>query len=344
MKNITILGRFGFWNIWDDTILFNEINLLKEKFPNSQITVFSWNPNFIKSQFLVDSIYLPPIMWYRLYKFLNIFYLIKFFKLIKNTDLFILWWWWFFSDRQYFAISGWLRYCKLAKYFWAKVIWFWMWAWPFFYKFNKNLIKKSSKVFDFISIRDKESLNNLLNSGFNKNKLIQTIDPAFFSDYKNEKKDNSIWFILHQENEKYIIEQVNKILKTTNYNIKFIITDFLDLYLNKRIIEKIWNNRCKLIAFNNVDLIIREISSCDFIISQRLHWSIISFTQKVPFLNIYYHHKWKELINLLWINDFSINIENISNKDFLHYINKKNDFVFKSLNLLEYKLNLLWKI
>lgn len=344
MQNITILWWFGFWNIWDDTILFNEINLLKEKFPNSKITVFSWNSNLIKSEFWVDSELLPPIMWYRLYKFLNIFYLIKVFKIIKNTDIFILWWWWFFSDRQCFAIFGWLRYCKIAKYFWAKVIWFWMWAWPFFHKFNKNFIKKSSNIFDFISVRDNESLNNFINTGFDRNKLIHTIDPAFFTNCRNENKDNSIWLIIHQKNENYIIKQISNILKNTNYDIKFIITDFLDLSLNEKIIKQIWNTRCKLIFSNNIDLIIREISKCDFIISQRLHWSIISFTQKVPFLNIYYHHKWKELINLLWINDFSINIENILNTDFLQYINKKNEFVFKYIDLEKFKLNLLWKI
>jgi len=81
--------------------LKNEISLLKEKFPKSKITVFSWNPNLIENQFWVYAEYLPPIAWYRFYKFLNIFYLFNFLKIIKSTDLLVLWWWWFFSDRQF---------------------------------------------------------------------------------------------------------------------------------------------------------------------------------------------------------------------------------------------------
>jgi len=343
MKNITILWWFGFWNIWDDIILFNEIKLIKEKFPNSIITVFSWNPSFIKSKFSVNSLYLPPIMWYRFYKFLNIIYLIKIFKVIKNTDLFILWGGWFFSDRQFFAISWWLRYCLLAKYFWAKVIWFWMWIGPIFYNRNKKVINMYSKIFEYISVRDKKSFNILKWCWFDEKKIIKVIDPAFFTNFKKENKDNTIWFIV-KSNENFIINQIKDILIKTNYNIKFIITDSLDLNLNIKIINQIWSNRCKLISHKNIDLIIKEIWKCDFIVSQRLHGSIISFTQKVPFLNMYYHHKWKEMINYLWIDKFSVDINKLNNLQILDFINWKHNFIFTKLDLLDFKNKFLWKI
>lgn len=343
MKNITILWWFWCWNLWDDTILLNEINLIKEVYKTSEITVLSCNPKLISKVFSVKSLKLPPISWYRFYKFLNIFYLFSFLKTIKSTDIFILWWWWFFSDRQFFAVSWWLRYCRVAKYFWAKVIWFWMWAWPFFHDSNRNKIKKVSNVFDYISVRDNKSLENLFLTWFDKNKLIKTIDPAFFTSKIKVKKENSIWFILKSD-EEYFIKEIKNILQNTHYNIKLIISDYLDISLNYYILNEIQSKRLSIHVCENPYNLIKKIYSCDFIISQRLHWSIISFTQWIPFLNIYYHHKWKELIDLLKIDDFSIDNKNINNYKLLKFINKMYFFNFIQLDLDNYKKTYLWKI
>jgi len=338
MKNITILWWFWNWNLWDDTILYNEINLLKDFFwKDINILVFSNNPKNIEKNFIwIKSDFLTPIAFYRFYKFLNIFYLIRFIKILKNTDLLILWWWGFFSDKQFFAIMWWLRYIKLFKKLWSKIIWFWMWAWPFFYSINKKILKNNEKYFDLISLRDEESLNNFLEIWFNKNKLLKFIDPAFFTKNRNQIKTNSIWFVLHS-NKDFFIKEIKKVLKNTDYNIKLIITEHLDIKLNKEILSSIKNKRVELIIKNNFIDIIDEISKLDFIVSQRLHWSIIAFTQKVPFLNIYYHHKWKELWNFLNIEDFSINIKDIEKENIISYIENKDKFKFKNIDLEFYK-------
>lgn len=222
-----------------------------------------------------------------------------------------------------------------------------MWAGPFFYQNNKNLIKKSSVIFDFLIVRDNISFTYLLETGFEKGKLYQMVDLAFFTKFQNSQKSESIGFIIHS-NEWYFTKQIKYILDNTHYNIKFIITDTLDIHLNEQIITSLWNQRCTIHMSSKIANIIKEISSCDFIISQRLHGSIIAFTQKVPFLNIYYHHKWKELIKLLWIDQFSFNIDQIEDNNILSYIQKKDDFTFlEPCHLAKYKitiLTLLWKI
>jgi len=345
IKNIAILWWFWNWNLWDDTILYNEIKLLKEFYwEKTNILVFSNNPKYIEQTYKwVKWEYLPPIMWYRFYKFFNFFYLFKLYKIFRNTDLLILWWWGFFSDRQFFAISWWLRYCKIAKKFWTNIIWFWMWAWPFFHNINKKIIKKSDNLFNFISLRDDKSLNYFLDIWFNKNKLFKFIDPAFFTEKYNVKKDNSIWFIFHS-NKNFYEKQIKLFLEKSNYNIKLIITDYLDIDYNKNIIDLLNNSRIKLIIPQNSIELVKEISKTDFIFSERLHWSIISFTQKVPFTNIYYHHKWKELSNLLDIKIFSVNISNIKNYNLLDFLEKKDKFRFKNLDLINYKEVLFKKL
>lgn len=339
MKNITILWWFWCWNIWDDTILKNEIKILKEKYPKWNITVLARDVNIILNNFpWVKAFKLPPIMFYRFYRFLNLFFLFKFIKIIKNTDIFVLWWWWFFSDRQFFAIWWWLRWAKLAKIFWSKVIWFWMWAWPFFHEYNKKLIKKYSKIVDIFILRDSKSYNNLLECWVNKKRLLKIIDPAFFTKDRKFKKEKNIWFIINnKENKKYFIKQIKNFLKKTDFNIKLIITSELDIPLNNEILNILNNNRCELVSSDYIFDIIESIWKCSFIISQRLHWSIIAFTQKTPFLNISYHFKWEEIVKLLNIEDFSIKNEEIENINIYDYFLKKDKFIFKEINLKKYK-------
>lgn len=344
MKNITILWWFWCWNLGDDTILFSEINILKKKFPESIITIFSWNPELTRKNFpLIKSIQLPPIIWYRFYKFLNVFYFYKVIKLLKETDIFILWGWWFFSDRQYFAINWWLRYCRIAKFYWAKIIWLWMWAWPFFHERNKKIINKSKNIFANVFLRDEESLDNFISTWFSRQKLIKTIDLAFFIKKESVIKDNSIWFIINS-NEEYFIKEIKNILDNTDYLIKLIITDSIDLILNKKIKEIIWDKRIVICTFNSPISLIKEIWKCDFIVSQRLHWSIISFTQNIPFINIYYHHKGKELIRLLDIDDYSFCNKELANVKIIDFLEIKNNFIFEKLDLGYYKNEMLWKI
>ena len=338
MKNITILGWFGSGNFWDDIILLNEVALLQEKFPWACITVLCWNTDMLKQTVSgVDTLALPPIAWYRVYKFLNIVYLWKFIKLMRGTDMLILWWGGFFSDRQFFAIWWWLRYCRIAKYFWAKVVWFGMWAGPFYFQYNKNKISSAEKYIDYISVRDDFSLTCLREIWFPKQKLVRTIDPAFFLSRSPIKKDNSVTFIL-KSHEEYFIWEIQELFEKMSYDIKLVITDILDIQLAKRIYEIVGiKGRIKIVLPQNLEELIQTVAASDFVISQRLHGCIIAFTQQVPFLNIYYHHKGKELEKLLWNNSFCIDEESVENHSILDMVQKKDEYIFTEIHKEHYK-------
>jgi len=345
MKNIVILWWFWKWNYWDNFILFNEIFLLKELIPESKITVLCWSIEELKNNLPNDIIYerIPPIAFYRLYKFLNIFYLYRWIKLIIKTDILILWWWGFFSDRQKYAIPWWLRWCEVFSLLWSQVYGFWMWMWPFYYDETKKKILKSQRNFQKISLRDDLSLKYLELTWFDKKKIIRTIDPAYFTPYYKAIKNKQIWFII-RNNPNHFIKELQNILKYTDYNIVLIIMDTLDIDINKGILQWLQNKKVSLLNTSSLVDISTTISSCDFVVSQRLHGNIISFTQKVPFLNIYYHHKWAELWKQLNISKFSIDEKTFKNISLLDYINMKNDFNFMDINLTQYKTQYIWKI
>ncbi len=350
MKNITILWWFWYWNYWDNLILFNEVKLLKSKYPNSIINIYCWNSKELQSSFKnIWNIYFykrPPIAIYRLYELLNLSTIKNLCYLLIKTDLFILWWGGFFSDRQFFAIWGWLRYVILFKLFWSKVIGFWMWAGPFFYKYNKFLIKFSGLFFDDILLRDTQSVKYFSNTGFNPQKIHRVIDPAFFMEI-NEKnvKNKNLWFII-KDNYAYFIKEINNLLEyDLEVNISLIITDTLDLDLNEKVLNYFKNSiRVKIINESDVLKLSKIIASMHFIFSQRLHWSILAYSQKTPFCNIYYHHKWRELINLLWIENFSIYNKELWKYQLINILNNIKNSNMDNINLTDYKNIYLWKI
>jgi len=339
MKKITILWWFGQWNLGDDIILYNQVKILQEYYNNPEITVFSGKYNAMLTDIMpwISTIKFPPISWYRLYKFLDIFYLYKVFQILKSTDVFILWGGWFFSDRQFFSLWWWLRYCQIASFFWAQCLWFCMWVWPITHNYNKLLVShKLSDLFHFILVRDKTSFDCLRQLDIPKDKISQAIDPAFFTEKLVYNKDNSIWFIIYNHtNISFYISQIKKIQKNYKGNIKIIITDYLDISIAKQI-----KNSCSdidVVIPSNAISLTQEISRSDFIFSERLHGSIIAFTQRVPFSNIYYHHKGKELADILDIHNFSIDIHSLDEVNLNNYINKRWNFVFKDIKLASYE-------
>ncbi len=334
---ITILWWFGCWNLWDDSILRCEIDILRGLYPHAEIHVFWWNElSKFSRQYNITNSNLPPISFYRFYRFFNIFYFFKTFHILKHTDLCVLGGGWFFSDRQRYVIAWWLRYCQYAQKHWAKVIWFCIWAGPFSYKSNKKRIKKASNIFDHIFVRDKKSYQAFIDCGFDAQKLSINIDPVFHLPSISQEKDKSIWIVLHSH-EEYFVNQIYNISKNTDYYIKLIITDSLDWDINQKIQEKLQEKKCRVIVHASSQDLVKEIAKCDFVISQRLHGSIIAYSQNIPFLNIYYHHKWEELWKILELWDFSISTDMILKKDLSEFLENKESFRANMIDTKKYR-------
>lgn len=328
-KQILIAGWFGAGNIGDDLILKVEIELLQEKYPESNITVFSQDTQYIREFYGVNAEKLPPIAWYRFYRLLNLFYTYRLFKLCSKADLFVLGGGGFFSDRQYFAIAGWLRLCRLAQWFGARVITFCIGAGPFFYERNRVLLQKKAEVFDALLVRDQQSYENFVQIGISPSKIDLCIDPVLFLPQQKREQKNQITFILF-EKEEYWKKEIQAVLDNTDLDVLLVATDMGDIAFNKRLLSQFPTGRVAFMESMSMQTIVQEVSASLLIVSMRLHGNIIAASQEVPFLNVWYHFKGLEFSKRMTVEDIAFPAKEMERLDIsqiiLEILSKKEEY------------------
>ena len=160
-------------NIGDEAILASTINILKTKYPLSEITVFANDPGTISARYKVKTLPKGETIRSLIGGFL------KTVKEIKNSNLFI----WGggqlvqdTSSQLYIPNHIW-RF-TLALILKKKVIAFAIGASPLKTGFSRYLIKKHLEKAQKISVRDHESKETLINIGINPDKVQVLYDPA----------------------------------------------------------------------------------------------------------------------------------------------------------------------
>lgn len=232
---IAIFASIWAQNLWDELILKNEIKMLENEYEKDiQFFVFSYdykNPFFIQDN--IKYIEYFPI-WIRKLKniFKNILNFFVFLKIVKQSDLIIIWWGWIIYDEEKQStknpLNQWIFRTNIFRFFRKKINFFWVWI---NIKNEKNLIKVK-KIFlkaNKITLRDNYSLI-LLNQLNIKASLIK--DPVFSDNLSLKNK----WY-------NYLIKKINSFdfnvedIKDIDFNWKVVGLALRKWYLSKKNIK-----------------------------------------------------------------------------------------------------------
>ncbi|MEI8091664.1 MAG: hypothetical protein WCG98_05585 [bacterium] len=78
------------------------------------------------------------------------------------------------------------------------------------------------------------------------------IDPAFFTANYHAVKQPEIGFVIHDQ-EAYFVSQIKTLLQKSDFSVKFIIADVLDIEKNRNILNALGgDSRCSLVVPTSV--------------------------------------------------------------------------------------------
>jgi len=217
----------------------------------------------------------------------------------------------------------------------------------------RHLTRLISDDVEFISVRDKYSLNYLKELGITDNNIKITSDPAVMSSefFKNKfsKSNNSEVkvgisireFNFSKDNLNSLINFVNNIMERKNEKYKVVLFPMnkeSDLEINKRLKSKI-NDRNNIIIYGDYKEpkdIIRKISEMDIMISMRLHGLIVSASFGIPSIGLIYDKKITNFLSRIDMADYLINLNDFSDSIVLE---KKFDELLNSYDDNTKKIN-----
>lgn len=325
--NIAVMMSVWCQNLWDELILKNEIQLLREKYgKKTKFKVFTYDLEdiFYQDEAVEYLEYFP--IWIKNPK--NIFRNMKnyfgFIKTVKWADKVVIWGWWVFFDNEAWNFSNplkqWLFRSEIIKLLKKDLVIFWV---SIDIKLNKNLstIHKIFSQAKEVYVRDNASFE-LLKDIWVSSEII--LDPVF-SDNGQEGVKN------YEKN--YLLKKINAIdfiledLYGIDFSWKTLWIAFREWYLpnEKDTIEKIidyvlnaWGQIILLPhSFHTIDMKANDLEflkhfvkswvsisqnmeetyeiykqkKIDFCLSMRLHSMILSQVYAIEFIAIKYAKK-----------------------------------------------------
>lgn len=321
MKKALVSGYIGFNNFGDEAVFYVLSNHLKNL--NMEVSAICNNPDVVKEKYEVETV---------CYK--KIFSIIK---AIFKTNILISGGGSLLQNKtSNKSLYYYLFILITAKIFNKKTMIFAQGIEPVKGKINELILKNTLKTADFISVRDKNSLNYLEKM---KIKGILTTDPVYrlLQDKKINKNKDGLIIQLRQYSrmDDNLLQILAKSI-SKNFKEKIKIISFEDKF-DKEICEKFqkylsnYNLNSEIILQKPIDETIEIINNSKFMISTRLHGAISAHALKTKIFTLNYDEKLKTLCQEL----------NISNIDIFNYTNKefeeKIDNFFKNKNENETK-------
>lgn len=283
-NDILVSGYYGFNNVGDDSLLKAIVQNIRAKNKNTKITVLSKKPDETRALFQVESV--------------NRYNLLKIFFLLKHTRLLISGGGSLLQDvtstksyRYYSTII------KMAMFQGAKVMVYANGIGPITSKSNRKDCKNLIEMVNVITLRDKNSQEELINMGV-KRDISVTADPAFSLDCQECKIPKEDYFIVSvrrwkelPENFTDIIGAVCKVVKD-----KFgLLPVFVPMH--PKLDFALCNEICKecggtvLGSANKIEELLYVVKNSRFVMGMRLHILIYSLSMGVPVIPLSYDPK-----------------------------------------------------
>lgn len=218
-----------------------------------------------------------------------------------------------------------LYYVKLIKKLNKKIFICSIGIGPFSNNYQLKKCIDSLNYSDYLSFRDKTSLDLYENSKYTKkNKGLLSIDPAFNLNISIQSTRltkiiglNVIDPTLFCSNElvglikENYIHLISKILNETDYSVRIFTSELRDIKFAKLICDTLSNDRvslCKITGFNSL---IENYSDFSIIIGSRMHSMIIGLTQNIPIIGLSWQQKVTALFSMLELTDYCYDIYSI---------------------------------
>ncbi len=320
MKKILVSGYIGFNNFGDEAIFYCLSNHLKSL--NYDVSVICNNPKKTKEKYQVKTCYYKDLL--------------EIIKNLLNCDVLISGGGSLLQNKtSNYSLYYYLFILVLAKLFFKKTMIFAQGIEPIKGNFNKIITAIVLKIVDFITVRDKRSLN-ILNKYNIKATLVS--DPVYSLIKENEISENKQGIIVQLRKFKGIDDIFLKTLAealANNYkNQKISTFSFQDDY-DKEICLKFMEYLKELgvdsefIGEQSILDTIKIINNAKYVISTRLHGIIISQALKCNVFAIVYDDKVKtisdelELLNVNTITYYKEELHDKINK----FFNSENKMV-----------------
>ncbi|MGD9679081.1 MAG: polysaccharide pyruvyl transferase CsaB [Vulcanibacillus sp.] len=321
-KGVTILGYYGANNTGDEAILFSMVSTLRNQGIND-ITVLSRNPEQTKLLHNVNSIYTGR-------RFNG---LIEIYKLLRESQLFILGGGGLLQDHSGRVIPYWLSRVIIAFMARTPVIYYANGVGPISSNKARWLVRIISNRVSWITVRDEPSLQLLKEIGVNRPKMEVTADPAIAIDITSDGKrlleqagvnftNDRLRIAICLRNwteEGYFTVFLNSLkMLREKYNIQFIFLPF-QFGQDEPISEyalKIFRDDNSLMINGSYtpEQMAAMLKEMDGIIAMRLHALILGSISFRPLFGLIYDPKVENFMERLGLTNYTYNIKRINNQ------------------------------
>ncbi|WP_313165712.1 polysaccharide pyruvyl transferase CsaB [Sedimentibacter sp.] len=304
MKKILLAGYYGFGNLGDEAILEMALKQILEITDRKNIIVLSGNKEITSKKYNIATI--------DRYNVLSII-----FKL-KSTDAIVFGGGSLLQDiTSKRSIYYYLFLIRLAKLMNNKIIMLSQGIGPLIRENSKNAVKSTLKLVDYITVRDKHSMELLEDMGLDKNKIFLSIDPVinlragenFINKTVGRKR---VCFSLRNWRNADVSCKISNVTKKLIEN--NIECYFIPFYYNEdlELIDQVEKNLGESAVYYKERLTTNEafdiIKGMDVLVGVRLHSLIFAAAANVPFVAVSYDHKVDHFVN-------SVNMKVSSNID-----------------------------
>lgn len=329
-NDVLISGYYGFKNTGDDSLLKAIVDSLKEQKENITITVLSKTPKETSALYGVKSI--------------NRFNFIRICSILKKTRLLISGGGSLLQDVT--STKSYLYYStiiKLALKYKAKVMVYANGIGPLTNRKNRDDCRKLLEKVDVITLRDSNSMQELVNMGLKKDVSV-TADPAF-SLQSNDASIGEDYFIVSVRKWKKLPEGFDRTIAEICKNVKekhnltpvlVPMQSKLDMDLCTKI-AKLCDGEVKS-GFENIGNMLAFFKNSRFVMGMRLHALIYSLSMGVPVIPLSYDPKIDAIVEKWQCKKFSA--DNFDPQDLLLQI----DEVIKNREKISQKITETTKI
>ena len=322
--NISIFMAVWCQNLWDELILKNEINSLREKYkdfsPKFQVFTYDIKNIFYSADDIEYFEYFPINIKNPKNIFRNIKNFWIFLSVIKKSDLVVFGGWGIFFDSEVGnaknPLNQWFLRAKIAKFFRKKLMTYWV-SLELKREESKKKIQKIFSLVDEALVRDEKSQKYLTNLWIQseiisdpvfwdnpniseKNSLLDSFTLDDFSPerlYKYNFENKKVWLALRSwflPNEEKIIQQCIEIIVNLWWEV-YLLPHSLhqtDLQANDYLfLEKFVQKKVKIVSSLQEVYEIYAKKQVDMCISMRFHSMILCQSYGIEFLAIQYSQK-----------------------------------------------------
>ncbi|OPJ55247.1 polysaccharide pyruvyl transferase CsaB [Alkalithermobacter paradoxus] len=341
MSKILISGYYGFNNIGDEAILKSIIDQIKHIDKNADIVVLSSNPAFTSKTYNVRAI-----------KRTNVF---KIISEMMSADLVISGGGSLLQDiTSKRSIIYYLSIINIAIMLNKKVAIYGQGIGPVNCIDNRNRVKKVLNKVDFINVRDKDSKDELISMGVNKD-INVTVDSVFGMDKPdldisqhiissmNIQDSNKIVGISvrpWKNRDKIIVQEISNVCKylVEKYKYEIILIPFhfeSDINIINQITTSLDENTKKKVHTLNKNISVHEyislVGNLKFLIGMRLHALIFATLMNIPVIGLSYDPKIDTFLSMLGKKN-AISVLEITSQDVIKEI---DDMVENYENILQ---------